>query len=218
MMTSVTRLKRSGPEAEGISSSAVLEFIRAVEQHTHPLDAVQGFMLLRHGNVASEGWWTPYGPQSPHSLYSLSKSFTATAIGLAVQEGLLTVDDPVLKFFPDDAPANPSENLKAMRVRHLLSMNTGHQEDTTADVFGDLNQVSLFGCLQVVGGYVDAPLRAQGHCALHVGDCAVNLISGKQILLEEGLEQDSAHLARAQYGDAHMGQLRRNFGGLYGYL
>jgi CubicO group peptidase (beta-lactamase class C family) len=145
MMTSVTRLKRSNPEAEGISSSAVLEFIRAVEQHTHPLDSVQGFMLLRHGNVASEGWWTPYGPQSPHSLYSLSKSFTSTAIGLAVQEGLLTVDDRVLKFFPDDAPANPSENLKAMRVRHLLSMNTGHQEDTTAHVFGHLNQVSLFG-------------------------------------------------------------------------
>jgi CubicO group peptidase (beta-lactamase class C family) len=144
-MTSVTQLKRSRPEAEGISSSAVLEFIRAVEQHTHPLDSVQGFILLRHGNVAAEGWWTPYGPQSPHSLYSLSKSFTATAIGLAVQEGLLTVDDRVLQFFPDDAPANPSENLKAMRVRHLLSMNTGHQEDTTGHVFGDLYQVSLFG-------------------------------------------------------------------------
>ena len=83
-------------------------------------------MLLRHGIVAAEGWWAPYGPQSPHSLYSLSKSFTSTAIGLAVAEGLLTVDDHILQFFPDDAPANPSANLKAMRVRHLLSMNTGH--------------------------------------------------------------------------------------------
>ena len=144
-MTSGTQLKRSSPEAEGIPSSAVLDFIRAVEQHTHPMDAVQGFMLLRHGNVAAEGWWTPYGPQSPHSLYSLSKSFTSTGIGLAVQQGLLTVDDPVLKFFPDDVPSNPSENLKAMRVRHLLSMNTGHQEDTTGRVFRDLFQVSLFG-------------------------------------------------------------------------
>src|SRR6202046_4094520 len=144
MITRLTQLKRSRPEAEGISSSAVLKFIRAVEQHTHPMDAVQGLMLLRHGKVAAEGWWTPYGPQSPHSLYSLSKSFTATAIGLAVQEGLLTVEDRVLKFFPDEAPVDPSENLKAMRVRHLLSMNTGHQEDTTAQVFRDLHQVSLF--------------------------------------------------------------------------
>src|SRR6185503_648309 len=135
-MANTTTLKRSNPEAEGISSTAVLDFIRAVEQpFGHPLDAIQGFMLLRHGNVAAEGWWTPFGPQSPHSLYSLSKSFTSTGIGLAVAEGLLTVDDPVLQFFPEDAPAKPSKNLKAMRVRHLLSMNTGHKEDTTLPIF-----------------------------------------------------------------------------------
>src|SRR5512147_727877 len=144
-MTSSTLFKRSNPEAEGIPSSAILAFIQSIEQHTHPLAAVQGFMLLRHGNVAAEGWWKPYGPQSPHSLYSLSKSFTSTAIGLAVAEGRLTVDDPVLKFFRDDAPANPSENLKAMRVRHLLSMNTGHKEDTTAQVFGGRLHVSMLG-------------------------------------------------------------------------
>lgn len=135
-MESKTQLKRSNPEAEGIDSTAVLNFIHALEQHpTHPLDAMQGFMLLRHGNVVAEGWWAPYRPQSPHELYSLSKSFTSSAIGLAVAEGLLSLDDPVLKFFPDDAPADPSENLKAMRVQHLLSMNTGHQEDTTQRVF-----------------------------------------------------------------------------------
>jgi CubicO group peptidase (beta-lactamase class C family) len=136
-MTSITPLNRSNPEAEGISSSAILTFIRAVEQHLHPLDAVHGFMLLRYGNVAAEGWWTPYRPQAPHRLYSLSKSFTSTGIGLAVAEGLLTVDDPILQFFPDDAPAKPGENLKAMCVRHLLSMNTGHHEDTTRQVFGN---------------------------------------------------------------------------------
>src|SRR5512132_810976 len=119
-MNNLTQLKRSTPEAEGIFSSAILKFIHEVEQHAHPLDAMQGFMLLRHGNVAAEGWWKPYDPHTPHSLYSLSKSFTSSAIGLAVAEGLLTVDDPVLKFFPDEAPTNPSENLKAMRVRHLL--------------------------------------------------------------------------------------------------
>lgn len=134
-MASETQLQRTSPEAEGIASSAVLDFIRSVEEHAHPLDAVQGFMLLRHGNVAAEGWWAPYGPQSPHALFSVSKSFTSTAIGLAVAEGLLTVDDTVLKFFPEDAPANPGEHLKAVRVRHLLAMNTGHHEDTTDRVW-----------------------------------------------------------------------------------
>jgi len=150
-MASVTQLMRTNPEAEGIPSSAVLAFIRAVERHTHPLDAVQGFTLLRHGNVAAEGWWTPYGPESPHALYSLSKSFTSTAIGLAVAEGRLTVDDLVLKFFPDDAPSNPSKNLKSMRVRHLLSMNTGHKEDTTLPVFrsGDDNWARVFLSLPI---------------------------------------------------------------------
>src|SRR5262245_57618491 len=138
-MTTITPFKRTTPEAEGISSAAVLAFIQSLEEHTHPLDAVQGFMLLRNGNVAAEGWWAPYGLQAPHRLYSLSKSFTSSAIGLAVAEGLLTVDDPVLKFFPDDTPAEPSENLKAMQVRHLLSMNTGHHEDTTRHVFSSEN-------------------------------------------------------------------------------
>ena len=143
-MASQTQLKRSNPEAEGIDATAVLNLIHALEQHpTHPLDAMQGFMLLRHGNVVAEGWWQPYAPPLPHQLYSLSKSFTSSAIGLAVAEGLLTVDDPVLNFFPDDAPADPSENLKAMRVRHLLSMNTGHLEDTTERVFQNGRPLNL---------------------------------------------------------------------------
>ncbi len=150
-MAGAVQLKRSNPEAEGISSLAILNFIKAIEQHAHPLDAVQGFLLLRHGNVAAEGWWAPYGPQFPHSMYSLSKSFTSTAIGLAVAEGRLTVDDFVLKFFPEDAPSNPSGNLKAMRVRHLLSMNTGHKEDTTQHVFRskDDNWARIFLSLPV---------------------------------------------------------------------
>jgi len=82
-IASGTKLKRSSPEAEGIASAAVLNFVHAVEEHDHPLDAVQSFMLLRHGNVAAEGWWAPYGPDDPHALYSVSKSFTATARPMA---------------------------------------------------------------------------------------------------------------------------------------
>ena len=67
--------------------------------------------------------------ESPHSLYSLSKSFTSTAVGLAIAEGKLSLDDEVLKFFPEDAPSNPSANLKAMRVSDLLRMSTGHQTE-----------------------------------------------------------------------------------------
>ncbi|MCA9859772.1 MAG: beta-lactamase family protein, partial [Thermomicrobiales bacterium] len=132
----VKTFPRSTPEAEGIPSAAILGFIDAVEQHAHPLDAVQSFMLLRHGKVVAEGWWEPYRPEFPHMLYSLSKSFTSSAIGLAVAEGLLSVDDPVLSFFPGDAPENPSDHLMAMTVQHLLTMNTGHHEDTLSTIWG----------------------------------------------------------------------------------
>lgn len=128
-------LPASTPEAEGIRSSAILDFLDAVEQHEHPLDAVHSVILLRHGKTVAGGWWAPYRPDVPHMLYSLSKSFTSTAIGLAIDEGLLTVDDPVLSFFPDDAPEHPSANLRAMTVRHLLSMTTGHDQDTLGAVW-----------------------------------------------------------------------------------
>lgn len=91
---------------------------------------MNSLMLVRRGHVIAEGWWAPYTAEAPHMLFSLSKSFTSTAIGLLVDDGQLSVDDAVLSFFPDDAPADPSDNLKAMRVRHLLSMSTGHAEDT----------------------------------------------------------------------------------------
>jgi CubicO group peptidase (beta-lactamase class C family) len=119
-------LPRSSPEAQGVSSSAVLAFVEAADQK---IESMNSFMLVRHGNVVAEGWWAPYEAESPHSLYSLSKSFTSTAVGLAIAEGKLNLDDEVLKFFPDDAPSEPSKNLKAMRVSDLLRMSTGHQTE-----------------------------------------------------------------------------------------
>jgi CubicO group peptidase (beta-lactamase class C family) len=125
-------LPRSSPEAQGVSSAAVLEFVEAADK---TLDSMHSFMLVRHGHVVAEGWWSPYAAESPHSQFSLSKSFTSTAVGLAIAEGKLSLDDDILKFFPDDAPAEPSKNLKSMRVSDLLRMSTGHltEPKRTAD-------------------------------------------------------------------------------------
>jgi CubicO group peptidase (beta-lactamase class C family) len=122
------QLPYAAPESQGIASSAILAFVEAAERTA---DSLHSFMLLRHGHVLAEGWWAPYEAERPHILFSLSKSFTSSAIGLAVAEGRLSVDDRVLSFFPDDVPAQPSENLAAMRVHDLLSMSTGHAQDTT---------------------------------------------------------------------------------------
>jgi CubicO group peptidase (beta-lactamase class C family) len=139
---------RSTPEAQGISSAALLGFIDAAEKQ---VDALHSFMLVRHGQVVAEGWWSPYAADEPHVMYSLSKSFTSTAVGLAVAEGKLTVDDLVLGFFPDSVPADPSANLRAMKVRDLLTMSTGqHDEDIqNFPYLADENLVKKFLALPV---------------------------------------------------------------------
>lgn len=129
-----TALPRATPESHGIPSTAILTLLDAVERAELALHSV---MLVRHGAVLAEGWWHPYAPERPHMLFSLSKSFTSTAVGLAVAEGRLSVDDAVLPFFPDDAPGVVSDHLAAMRVRDLLSMATGHAEDTTPAMRSD---------------------------------------------------------------------------------
>src|SRR4030095_7379780 len=116
-------LPRSSPEREGISSADILDFVDTADRQ---IDTMNSFMFVRHGYVVAEGWWSPYDPTTPHILYSLSKSFTSTAVGLAISEGKMSLDDEVLKYFPEEAPAEPSVNLKAMRVRDLLRMATGN--------------------------------------------------------------------------------------------
>src|SRR5882724_9810776 len=116
-------LPRNTPEAQGISSEAIQDFVLTVDK----INTLHSFMIVRHGHVVAEAWWKPEAPDKPHVLQSLSKSFNATAVGLAIEAGKLSLDDPVLKFFPNDAPADPSDNLKAMKVRDLLTMTCGHE-------------------------------------------------------------------------------------------
>lgn len=126
-------LPRSTPESQGVSSQAILSFLQAADTN---INTMHSFMILRHGQVIAEAWWKPEAADKPHILNSVSKSFTSTAIGLAIHEGKLSLSDPVLKFFPEDAPVDPSENLKAMTVRDLLTMTCGHEIEPKADKAG----------------------------------------------------------------------------------
>ena len=126
-----TPLPRSTPEEQGISSAAVRSFLEAADGQ---INTLHSFMLVRHGHVIAEAWWKPESADTPHVLWSLSKSFNATAVGLAAAEGKLSLEDPVLKYFPDEGPADPSANLKAMRVRDLLTMSGGHDVEPKFDL------------------------------------------------------------------------------------
>jgi CubicO group peptidase (beta-lactamase class C family) len=123
----VAPLPRSTPEAEGLSSAGVLNLVNALDGGAGEIHSV---MLLRHGKVVAEGWWAPYAAEDIHVLYSVTKSFNATAVGFAVAEGLVSVDAPIASYFPDLAPAAPDPELAVMRVRDLLTMSTGHEVDS----------------------------------------------------------------------------------------
>lgn len=119
-------LPRSTPESEGVSSEGILKFIEAAEKSRHE---VHSFMFLRHGKVIAEGWWSPYRPDLKHMMYSVSKSFTSTAIGFAVTEKKLSVDDKVISFFPEDLPDTISPYLAELRIKDLLCMAVGHKKN-----------------------------------------------------------------------------------------
>ncbi len=124
-------LPRSTPEAEGVSSAALITFLDSVAAARHEFHSI---MILRHGKVIAEGWWDPYRPDLRHTLYSTSKSFTSTAVGFAVTEKLLSVDDRVISFFPEQLPDTVSPYLAAMTVRDLLTMSAGQSPDPTGAV------------------------------------------------------------------------------------
>ena len=124
----IVNLPRTETSAEVIN--AVDSFIHATETRPVAPDsiALHSIMILKHGQVVYEKWFEERGqsPETPHQMFSVSKTFTATAVGLAINEGKLNLTDPVIKFFPDKLPAEQSDNLKAMTVRDLLTMTCGH--------------------------------------------------------------------------------------------
>ncbi len=124
-------LPRSTPEAGGVSSQALITFLDSVAAGRHEFHSI---MIVRHGKVIAEGWWDPYNPELRHTLYSTSKSFTSTAVGFAVSEKLLNVDEKVVSFFPDQLPDTVSPFLAEMTVKDLLTMSAGQSPDPTGAI------------------------------------------------------------------------------------
>ena len=92
---------------------------------------IHSVMIVRDGNVIYSRWQSEGVDTVPHVLHSVSKTFTATAVVLAIADGKLALTDKVIDFFPDKLPADISDNLKVMTVRDLLTMTCGHDEEPT---------------------------------------------------------------------------------------
>ena len=110
-----------------MSAAGIDSFLDAIE--AEPAVALHSLMILRRGRVVAEGWWAPYRSDDVHLLYSVSKSFTATAMGFALAEGRLSLDDTVVQHFPELDPGSAAPRARGITVEHLARMATGHRAD-----------------------------------------------------------------------------------------
>lgn len=124
ILTKKNILRAKTPESVGISSSVVTAM---TEEMAYRGINVHSMMILRHGKVACEAWSKPLTADTPHMVYSVSKSFLATAYGFALDEGLITEDTRFLDVFPEMAPKKKDENLEKLTIHHLLTMTAGKQ-------------------------------------------------------------------------------------------
>lgn len=112
-------------------SKAVPAYLDAVQKAGQDLHSL---MIVQHGKVVAEQWRSEGAKNKPHVMNSVSKTFTATAIGFAVAEGKLKVTDKVISFFPDKLPTEISPQLQKLEIRHLLTMSGGHDVDPTHQI------------------------------------------------------------------------------------
>lgn len=117
--------ERVTPESVGIASREIEWLLDQLESgFTEP----HGLMIMRHGKICAEGWWSPYAPGIRHGEQSHSKTYAATAVGIAYTEGLLRLDERIVDIFPEDAPEQISDNLAKLTVHHVLCMGCGMDE------------------------------------------------------------------------------------------
>lgn len=175
------RLKRASAAACGVDPAALRELYLALgEKQVHSL------MITRHNQVIAEGWWAPYRPEYAHIQYSVSKSFVGTTVGIAVTQGLLTVEDTILSILGDRLPSAPCENMQKLTVRNVLTMSTGHKDER------NMFQPGESWCYSLLTSYLD---HTPGHEFRYISSstyllCAViRKLTGKNVFdyLKENL-------------------------------
>ena len=114
------------------------------DQAKHDSMDIHSVMIVRDGNVIYSRWQSEGVDTVPHVLHSVSKTFTATAVGLAIADGKMSLTDKVIEFFPDKLPAEVSDNLKRMTVRDLLTMSCGHDVEPTGQREEGVDWVQAF--------------------------------------------------------------------------
>lgn len=168
--------RAAAPQAMAKAFPRYLDAVRAAGQDLHSL------MVVQKGRVIAETWMGEGAPDRPHVLNSVSKTFTATAVGFAVSEGKLHVTDKVISFFPDKLPSVVSEHLQQMEVRHLLTMSAGHDVDPTETIRkgGDADWVKAF--LATAVEHQPGAVHVYNSMATYMLSAIVQQVTGEKVI------------------------------------
>jgi len=177
-LTSYDGLPRASASSLGIDPDCLIAFLDEVK--AAGLD-LHGFMLHRHGHVVAEGWTWPVDPNEPRVLHSMAKSFTGCAIGLAIQEGLLNLDDRLVRFFPDEVPANADPRLADMTVEHLLTMRTGHASNTSGSVWRSISTSWIAEFFKIPLAYAPGSEYVYTSAASYMLSALINRVTGQTL-------------------------------------
>ncbi len=115
------------PESVGVDSVGIEKFLSVLEERKLHMHSVMG---IRHGKIFFEGYYAPMTKNRKHRMYSVSKSFVSAAIGLLYDEGKISLDDKIVKYFPDQLPENPEPYLMDVTIRDMLKMSACYAEST----------------------------------------------------------------------------------------
>jgi CubicO group peptidase (beta-lactamase class C family) len=176
MLPQPTLLPRSAPAAAGVPSRAIAALLDRLEARSVELHSI---MVVRHGHVVAEGWWAPYSAGRPHLLYSLTKSFTSIAVGLAIADGRLALDDRVVDVLPDHVPADICAQARRITVHHLLSMTAGHRTDSLAEAWQLEPDDLVKGFLRVPFGEPEGTWHAYDNATTGVLARMVERVTGR---------------------------------------
>jgi CubicO group peptidase (beta-lactamase class C family) len=132
----------SSPEEQGVDSAQLARMCAQLQREHVALD---GFVLVRHDRILAEAYVYPYAATSRHAMYSVSKSFTSSLVGIAIDRGFFSgVEERVADIFANVTTQPLAERMGRMTLRHLLTMASGHANDTTARITATLNWERAF--------------------------------------------------------------------------
>lgn len=181
---------------------------------------IHSIMIVKDGSVIYEKWQSQGKPETPHVLNSVSKTFTALGVGLAIADGKIKLDDKVISFFPDKLPAEVSDNLADMDIRDLLTMTCGHADDHTYEMQQLAKENPSMDWVKQFLSYPVEFTPGEVYCYNSVGtfmlSAIVQKVTGKKLLdyLDERIFAP-LHIEDACWGETKEGQ---NFGGWGLYL